>query len=932
MMHHSVRPAIRAVLAGTLLALFASSLPGCSAERSAEELVDAARAHRAEGDLRAAILELKGALRQAPDDLSVRALLGENYVETGDGAAAEKELRRALSGSERTLRLELLLVRALLQQEKFAEVLAYEPAAGGSDAATQAELATLRGRAHLGLGDKAAADAAFDEALALVADYPPALVGKAQVLAALGDRANADRWLDRAVEAAPGLAEAWSLRGDLRRREGDLEAAEAAYGKAIEARFDNAGDHLRRALVRIHRQDYAGAEADVKTVAPRRDDAPIIKYLKGLIALGRDDADTARTLLLEVQSAAPGHAGSLYYLGVLAVRDKRFEQAEEYLARLLTAEPEADEAALLLVRVRILNGDLEGAETVLRPVLQRNPDDQAMLELMAELTLAQGRTGEAERLLSKLSALQPDSAPVLTKLGLGLLIEGDETRARAALQRAAAVEEALPRAKVLLVFSFLSTGEYASALEIAERMVEADPKGAGAIALKGTVLSDMGDRAAARTAFEEAWRLEPGHFIAGRMLAQFAGADGDVDAARRYLEAVLEKQPGNVPVSMDLARMALANEDLERFIRLLREAIAANPDDPRPRVMLGHQYWAMGRPDEAFKLLEEPSKHALNNGSFLELAGMMYQGVGNYARALEFFDRLVMIAPQTSQMHFYRALALQGEGRTADARTALQTALELDADNLNALSSLAALEIREGHYDAAQALLVRIESVDDSGNSLLDLRARYHASKREFARAAELKALLMEREPARQHAVDLVELQFLAGQPDAALATAEAWLAQDPKYAHLRLVYADFLGRLGRTAEAREAYEQVLKDEPLSVAALNNLANLLQDSEPEVALGYAREAYEISRGEVPAAADTYGWLLLRQGSAPNEALDVLRKAYSRASGDPELAFHYAVALHANDLGHEAVPILERLAAGESDDSAAAQRLLQQIRP
>ena len=70
-------------------------------------------------------------------------------------------------------------------------------------------------------GDYDGADAGFNLALASMAEYPPALVGKARVrLAAGGRRLARPRWLERAYAKSPLAETAWLL-GDAHALAGD---------------------------------------------------------------------------------------------------------------------------------------------------------------------------------------------------------------------------------------------------------------------------------------------------------------------------------------------------------------------------------------------------------------------------------------------------------------------------------------------------------------------------------------------------------------------------------------------------------------------------------------------------------------------------------------------------------------------------------------
>jgi tetratricopeptide (TPR) repeat protein len=80
-------------------------------------------------------------------------------------------------------------------------------------------------------GDYAGADAGFEQALEVVADYPPALVGRGRVLLARADPRGASRLLRRAYEESP-LVETGSLLSQALALAGDRAGADAAYAAA----------------------------------------------------------------------------------------------------------------------------------------------------------------------------------------------------------------------------------------------------------------------------------------------------------------------------------------------------------------------------------------------------------------------------------------------------------------------------------------------------------------------------------------------------------------------------------------------------------------------------------------------------------------------------------------------------------------------------
>lgn len=91
-MLHRFRRGLSAAAVAITLAGTGTGVAGTSAD---PEYLQRAEEHRKAHDLPAAIIELKNALAEAPGDARVRLLLGSLYLEQGDGAAAEKELRLA---------------------------------------------------------------------------------------------------------------------------------------------------------------------------------------------------------------------------------------------------------------------------------------------------------------------------------------------------------------------------------------------------------------------------------------------------------------------------------------------------------------------------------------------------------------------------------------------------------------------------------------------------------------------------------------------------------------------------------------------------------------------------------------------------------------------------------------------------------------------
>src|SRR5215472_18235239 len=85
--------------------------------------VKEAEQYVAKGNLKAAEIELRNAIREAPQDPVLHARLADVYLQLGDAAAAEREARAALERNGNEADYISVLMDALLRQEKFANLL-----------------------------------------------------------------------------------------------------------------------------------------------------------------------------------------------------------------------------------------------------------------------------------------------------------------------------------------------------------------------------------------------------------------------------------------------------------------------------------------------------------------------------------------------------------------------------------------------------------------------------------------------------------------------------------------------------------------------------------------------------------------------------------------------------------------------------------------
>jgi cellulose synthase operon protein C len=906
----------------------ALALAGAASLRA--DVLDDARQQIQSGDLRSAMIALKGRLQQDPADAHARALLAQVYLALRNGAAAEEELRRGGAGGalgEDELTVEL--AEALLVQGKLHRIVEDNAVETLADPAARARLHAIRGEAYLDLSDPEQAGLEFGKALEIDPGLVRAVLGQGRLAMSQGARARARELVAQALTLDPKDKKAWQAMGELELNAGRFAEADSALGKAIEQGGVIWMPLYERALARIELGDLAGAAADLKAAEQQFPSFSGLAYARGTLYLKQGKPEQAFAELSLFLKSMPSQPQAIYLAGAALYQLKRYHEAEEYLVRAHAGAPGSVPYATLLATDRLALGNAKGAEEVLRPLMQDEKAPAEVLRPMVQALSAQGRTEEARAALRRLAAAAPDDPATRMMVAESLLEEGKTADAERALRALANAPGQAESVRLALIRLLLGKPDAKAALVEAQALVAATPKSPRAYNALALARLLGNDEAGARQALQRALELEPGFPEAARNLAKLELQADRPDAARALYEQILAAQPGYADALLWLAQLDVAAGNKAAAVERLRAAAAADPGNVGLRLNLAQGYRSLGQTQEASRLLLDAPAAVADDPRLLKLRAEMDLESSQPYNAITTLETLIAKQPASADGHHMLALAYAATKNVGAMQEQLLTGYKIDSKSPLAVQTLDRVYAALPDAASKRDLLIRLKGLGGNATVLALLDARLNMDEGQFKKGLEQLAALQKSAPGdRGVLLLLLDAQVKGGDLFAATQTANAWIKQEPQDFQVRRMLAQIYARRGRTDQAVETYRALVKDQPDDPAAHNNLASLLLDKDPAGALAHARSASQAAPKD-PAIADTLGQALLAAGD-PTGAVAALAQAYGALPGEPSVALHYARALAAAGDPAKARAVLLPMMDKSFPEKPQAQALLKTL--
>lgn len=231
--------------------------------------------------------------------------------------------------------------------------------------------------------------------------------------------------------------------------------------------------------------------------------------------------------------------------------------------------------------------------------------------------------------------------------------------------------------------------------------------------------------------------------------------------------------------------------------------------------------------------------------------GVSYFGKNDFRAAIESFRRELALPKPHPRCHYYLGLALQSSGRTGEAIAELNSALEDNPSDADALYQLARV-----HKNMSLQAIERLKAIDPDSFQLHALMGEFYAEEKRYPEAIEQYRSALKKRP------DSAGIHFSIGvaywvlhEPDKAEPEFKESLRENPEDPMTNLYLGDIAVQYQRFDEALK-YLQVAESAHLDVPQMHILLGMCYQArhDPERA---KRELLAAIKGDPAAATPHY---------------------------------------------------------------------------
>jgi tetratricopeptide (TPR) repeat protein len=659
---------------------------------------------------------------------------------------------------------------------------------------------------------------------------------------------------------------------------------------------------------------YDDAEVEYKNVLRLNGLNPTAIGQLGRIFAEEGRIGEANTYLLKATELEPGSLSFQLALAEVQEAYRDTTNASKIALRILSAQPTNEDALLLFVRTSDAVQNLRQQVDSL-PHIVENPGYHVALGLLA---LRQQKLVEAGSELHLALATDPKSSQAHFALAELHSLQKEEKETAQELQNAAAYAPLRSTIRIKYVDYLIRSGSTDEARKVLQEMTEKAPDYIpGWVSRMNLAMSERKYDEAAKFADTILARDERNYdaMLARGTVSLSMGDAGKAQVQFEHMESIFKKSP---QVKYELALSYLLAKDKVKAVAYLNQALVLDPTYTQATLLLGQLEIRGGDAAAAVSLLTRFIKRSPSVGQAHRLLADAYLAEQKPESALAVYRNLAEAFPKSPQVRLLMGMILAGQRKITEARAAFETCLELQPDYLQAVEQLIDLDLAEHKYNDATALAEAQISRTPAAAEPWEILAKIDVAQRNLAHAETALLKAIELNPDLPSSYLLLAQVYVQGTNyEPALQKLNALVSRTndaPAFLEIGAIHDE----LKHFEPASDAYEKVLKLNPHSIPALNNLAYIyaVRLHKIDRAFELAQTAREL-RPYDPNVEDTLGWVLFEKGDY-SRALSLLEDGAEKVPADAEIQLHLGMTHYMMDEEDSARVALQRAVISKQD--------------
>lgn len=581
------------------------------------------------------------------------------------------------------------------------------------------------------------------------------------------------------------------------------------------------------------------------------------------------------------------------------------QDAKESYERALEHTANFPDALIGLAKNSLAKKDNDSATRYAEQAVSQNPQNPDVWQFKGDLLRVQGKNDLALAAYDQVLKVQPkNSFAHISKASLEIAT-GKFDEAKLDIEAARKVTPNNPNVTYIQALLDFHQGKSAAALEGVQHLLSLAPEHQPSILLAGALQYSLGSMAQAEQYLKTYLKKDPDNRYARKLLAssllkshqtQFgidvlspalkseqqdpqlfaiAGAlymqAGDYTQAEAYFSkaSALAPKKAELRSALGLSKLALGEND--RALAEMEAAVNLDAQSPNASIMLVLTHLRLNKFDKALAAAKSIVKKQPDDPLGYNLQGVAYLGRNDAAAARASFEKALSIQPANfTTVGYLVQLDLQ-EKKPEAAKKRLETFLEKDKKNIQAMTTLAGVAQSQGKTTEVTAWLERARNENPDALQPAIALANHYLRTNEKQKALTIAQKLHGSNPDNPDAVDiLAQAQFANGDKTAALETYTKFSAKNPDSARVQLRIANLYMAMQNPSAASDALKKSLTLQPdfadaqLALASLElrkenyagaiSIARQMQKKSGTSPIGYALEGDVMMAQKKPALA------------------------------------------------------------------------------